>query len=70
MLISDINTDTTLERDARAFVQTSAQAAAVLPLAITGVGRIIFINWEHRIHLPSRKVAVCIVGPPGSGSGQ
>lgn len=48
MLISDVNTDTTLEPATRElFFQTSAQAAAVLPLAISGrwVG-IIFINWE------------------------
>lgn len=49
MLISDVNADSSLEPATRElFIQTSAQAAAVLPLAISGrwVG-IIFINWEQ-----------------------
>jgi signal transduction histidine kinase len=49
MLISDIFEDPTLEPETRElFIQTSARAAAVLPLAISGrwVG-VIFINWEH-----------------------
>ncbi len=48
LLISNIQEDTTLQPETRElFIQTSAQAAAVLPLAISGrwVG-VIFINWD------------------------